>query len=409
MHVIPRSAVSDGQRREPRSRPSFIRRLHWTALVCLLAVLLVATLTAAASGAPDGESPVVLVAAWGALACAIATGILALQARRAGARLRRLVTRVREIARADLDRDQRIVIGSRDELGEIADHVNLALERYRQLFSALRDASAHLEGAMNGGSTGQLRAIELSRKQSDDSASLSAGLDELARSIQRAAHDLSETSQRMSASAEIMKDGSDRVRGSREGMEQLLAGIARVQGLLEALGLRSQEIGAVMQSIVGITTQTQLVSLNASIEAARAGAAGEGFAVVADELRKLAEGSRRAAEQVTRLMSTIREEASAAAAQVGELHRVAEENRDRTMRASERIDELLATSRRIHDSLSQISSAVELQSVTSEQIAGAFDPVVGWLERNLDQARDAASAHEILAARIGRIHSLLQG
>ncbi|ACU53701.1 methyl-accepting chemotaxis sensory transducer [Acidimicrobium ferrooxidans DSM 10331] len=276
-----------------------------------------------------------------------------------------------------------------DEFGEIA----RAFNQFRGRLLTLVDRVAASVGTL----------LESARELTEVAQGLSDGAretaDQTANTV-HAARDVNEHIQAVSVAAEQMRVAISEIARSAADAAGVAAGAVDVagatQGRVQALGESSAEIGEVIATINGIAEQTNLLALNAAIEAARAGEAGKGFAVVASEVKELARNTARATEDIGAKLEAIRSESLAAVEAIG------------------RISEVIAT---INDLQSSIASAVEEQSVTTNEISRVVELATrstGDITRAMEDVSDSSrravdsvdSAGTVLAQLVELANSL---
>ena len=199
-----------------------------------------------------------------------------------------------------------------DITGAIADSINYAIEALRELVATVNDSSILVDAAAKqteGTSRHLLRASETQAKQA---AAASESMGRMAASIEEVSGNAERCSDVARHSVEIAHKGGEAVRRTIAGMNTIRETIQDTSKRIKRLGESSQEIGNIVELIEEIAEQTNILALNASIEASRAGEASRGFAVVADEVQKLAERSTNATKKIEVLVSTIQSDTNEA-------------------------------------------------------------------------------------------------
>ncbi len=192
-----------------------------------------------------------------------------------------------------------------DFTGSIADSVNVTVDSLRGLVKTINDTSTQLSTSVQETEEIARQLTESSKQQSKDIATASVAINDMADSISEVSSNADESSKVAMRSVDIAKNGGVTVRRTIEGMDTIREHIQETSKRIKRLGESSQEIGDIIELINDIAEQTNILALNASIQAAMAGEAGRGFAVVADEVQRLAERSANATKQIEALVKAI--------------------------------------------------------------------------------------------------------
>jgi twitching motility protein PilJ len=214
----------------------------------------------------------------------------------------RLLDEMGDLADGDLTVNATV---TEDITGAIADSVNYAIEALRTLVTAINDTANQVTHAAEQTRATATHLTEASERQAREISTASTAVKEMAVSIEGVSKNadlLAEESQR---SVDIAKNGAEAVRNTIRGMDAIRDQIQETSKRIKRLGESSQEIGDIVELINDIAEQTNILALNAAIQAAMAGEAGRGFAVVADEVQRLAERSADATKQIEALVKTI--------------------------------------------------------------------------------------------------------
>jgi methyl-accepting chemotaxis protein len=224
-------------------------------------------------------------------------------------------------------------------------------------------AATDTSDAVNG-LTGVISQVRESAVETTDSVgSAAAAVSSLACAIREVSDASHQVAQVSSSAAEAARHGAEAVRQTVEGMTRIEAKVATSSSRVADLGAKSDQIGAIVETIDDIAEQTNLLALNAAIEAARAGEQGKGFAVVADEVRKLAERSSRATKEIAALIAEVRIVTDAAV--------------DAMRTGSEEVQTGSQLARRSGDALAEIAQSVDATTVAVARIIAAVDAMAG--------------------------------
>ncbi len=199
-----------------------------------------------------------------------------------------------------------------DITGAIADSINYAIEALRNLVTTVKDSAILVDAAAKQTEAASQHLVRASETQTKQAAAASESIGQVATAIEEVSGNAERCSDVAHHSVDVAHKGGEAVRRTIEGMNTIREAIQDTSKRIKRLGESSQEIGNIVALIEEIAEQTNILALNASIEASRAGEAGRGFAVVADEVQKLAERSSNATKQIEVLVSTIQSDTNEA-------------------------------------------------------------------------------------------------
>jgi len=214
----------------------------------------------------------------------------------------RLLDEMGDLAAGDLTVHTTV---SEDFTGSIADSINVTVDSLRGLVKTINDTSTQLSSSVQETDEVAGNLLKASMQQSRDITNANSAINEMSGSMNDVASNASESSRVAMRSVEIAKNGGEAVQRTMDGMDTIRGHIQETSKRIKRLGESSQEIGDIVELINDIAEQTNILALNASIQAAMAGEAGRGFAVVADEVQRLAERSANATRQIEALVKTI--------------------------------------------------------------------------------------------------------
>ena len=214
----------------------------------------------------------------------------------------RLLDEIGDLADGDLTAEATV---TEDFTGAIADSINFTIDQLRDLVGTINATAVQVSAAAQETQSTAMHLAEASEHQAQEIAGASAAINEMAVSIDQVSANAAESSAVAERSVSIANKGNEVVHNTITGMDSIREQIQDTSKRIKRLGESSQEIGDIVSLINDIADQTNILALNAAIQASMAGAAGRGFAVVADEVQRLAERSSSATKQIEALVKTI--------------------------------------------------------------------------------------------------------
>ena len=272
------------------------------------------------------------------------------------------------IAEGEGDLTRRLAVQSKDEFGELASAFNRFVER---IHTSIREVSSATQ-QVNEVAARVLAASNSSMANSDEQASrtnsVAAAINELGAAAQEIARNAADASQQASGARHQAEDGRQVVEQNIAAMRELSAKISASCAQIEALNAKTVDIGQILEVIKGISEQTNLLALNAAIEAARAGEAGRGFAVVADEVRNLAHRTQSSAQEIQQMIEQLQVGAGASVQTMTESQRQSESSVSIADRAGERLGEVTQRIGEIDGMNQSVATATEEQTAVIESL-----------------------------------------
>ena len=313
----------------------------------------------------------------------------------------RLMNELQEVAEGNLTAQATV---SEDITGAIADSVNFTLDELRRLLGKVRTTAQQVASscATAQGISGDL--LGLAARQSQEIQQTGQAVLQMAQQIHQVSRAASESADVAQASLNAAAQGESAVQGAIGSMQQLREQMQESAKRIKRLGDSSLEIGDIVDLISGITEQTQVLALNAAIQAASAGEAGRGFAVVAEEVQRLAERCGDAARQIAQLVKTVQADAQEAVAAMERSTQRVVEGAQRSDTAGAALAEIHRVSQHLADLIRGISAAAGEQTTLADHVAHNIDSILTVTEHTRQGTQmTAASVSELalLADELG--------
>ena len=287
------------------------------------------------------------------------------------------------------DLTERIEVRSKDEIGQLGNAFNEMQESLRRLVQEVKQNTEQVASSAEEISASTEQIASGSQQQAED-ASMSADMvTEMTSAVQEVSKNAEKTAQLTDKTMGAAKQGSIVIKDAIDGMNQINVNIRDLES-------KSVQIGEIVEVIDDIAEQTNLLALNAAIEAARAGEAGKGFAVVADEVRKLAERSSSATKEISQLVNIIQENTKISVQSV-------QAGNEKTERAGTTFEEILRLVQESAAKATEIAAASQQQSAQAEEvlhavgnIASVTQETAAGIEETANTATDLAKMAETL-------------
>ncbi|ENO88070.1 methyl-accepting chemotaxis protein [Thauera linaloolentis] len=334
---------------------------------------------ASAQAASDAKQMAIGALVVGTLVAALVSILLA---RRITSRLHHAVTVANEIAAGHLGQPAGgTAARSGDEIGRLLGAIDAMRESLRTTIGEARDASARLSASAEDLGKGVSELEASVDAQSTEASNIAASVEEVTVSIGEVASRTNEASAAARESDTKAREGREVLRKLEQAIDQVSAVVRTASEGIGNLAEESKKISAIVNVIKDIADQTNLLALNAAIEAARAGEQGRGFAVVADEVRKLAERTSQSTGEITAMVDTIQQSTGQVVARIDEGVSAVSRSVDHAREAGGSIESLLAIARQVSELISDIDLALREQTEASTVVARSVEQIANSAEQ----------------------------
>lgn len=300
--------------------------------------------------------------------------------------LDRMARAASKIAAGDLT--VRVSLHCSDELGDTANDFNRIAGAMSELLRAIQDGMSHLLDATRRLSESAHLIAESSQQQSNSASGMAAAVEQTTTSVDQIARSAQDAAGISSNAGELSTRGAETVAGVVEEMKAIAAVVNESARTIQELGAQSEQISAIVAVIKAIAEQTNLLALNAAIEAARAGEAGRGFAVVADEVRKLAERTNQSTQEISVMVGSIQQGTLRAVESMRSGVERVGSGVERAELAGSSMAEIRAGAHQVVGMVADISASLREQSAATTDMARNVEQIAEMAEHNSHSAAD---------------------
>jgi methyl-accepting chemotaxis protein len=310
-----------------------------------------------------------------------------------------------KIAAGDLT--VQIESAGKSETGQLLAAMRTMVDKLKNVISDIKQASASVASGSEELSASSEEITRTMNDQSNRSSQIATSAEEMSQTVIDIAKNASNIAQSSSETAGIAQKGAEVVDKSVKESKTIVETVNTSAHVMQSLGDKSKQIGEIIDVINDIADQTNLLALNAAIEAARAGEQGRGFAVVADEVRKLAERTAKATAEISQMIGSIQGEVSSAVDSMNHTNEKVNIGLQYSVEAGEQLKSIVQSVLSLQNLVQQIATATEQMSTTSEAISGDIQAVAAGAKEISGGSDQIAQSSSELARLAGSLKNIV--
>jgi methyl-accepting chemotaxis protein len=338
----------------------------------------------------------VMVIALGVMALILGSLIAVLIAGSLTSAISRMLLLIEQIAANDLAM-QDMEITSRDEVGKAGMALNQMKNNLRGIIQEIAATAEHVASASEEISASATQQAQSAETQKDQAAQVANAMQQMSSTVLLVSENSNSAAESSRHAAETARHGGTIVEETLNKMQAIAESVASTAKKVEELGKSSDQIGRIIGVIDDIADQTNLLALNAAIEAARAGEQGRGFAVVADEVRKLAERTTTATKEIANMIRNIQDETKIAVSAMEAGTQQVEKGVKSTTQAGEALKEIIQMSEHVGEMITHIATAATEQSSASDEVNRNMEQIARLVKESAVGAQQSAKACQDLS------------
>ena len=305
-----------------------------------------------------------------------------------------LLDKMEQVSSGDLT--AQVEVNSDDDIGKLFKGFNSTISKIRVM---LTEVNKNVEEVFSGTNEISSSAEEMAagaQEQSSQTSEVASAIQEMASTILENSRNALSASEVSKAAKELSEKGRAKVEENKAGIKKISESTSITGQIISSLASKTEQIGEITQVIDDIADQTNLLALNAAIEAARAGEQGRGFAVVADEVRKLAERTTKATGEIGQTIKAIQEEAKHANSSMIAAKESVEDGEKITIEIGDLLSELYEASNKVAMAIDQVAAASEQQTTTADEVSRSIDSINSVISESARGVEQIAASATIL-------------
>ncbi|WP_428386851.1 methyl-accepting chemotaxis protein [Mucisphaera sp.] len=319
-----------------------------------------------------------------------------------------LVERLEDIAEGDGDLTKRVDENRGDELGRLGKSFNKFVQKIHDLVASVQGASQEVAAASTEIAASSEEISQGLLGQQKQVTQISAAAEQMSVSVAAVADHASDGLAKVQQADTNASEGVSVVEQTIEDMREIAEAVKSAGSCIEDLGRRSEQIGEIVEVINDIADQTNLLALNAAIEAARAGEHGRGFAVVADEVRKLADRTTKATEEIAQSIDAIQQGTGEAVERMQTGSQRVDQGVERASTAGRSLTAIASGSREVEQIVSSIATSSKEQASASQSVTESISCMTAVISESAEGSKQAAEAVTLLSMKAEQLNALIE-
>ena len=315
-----------------------------------------------------------------------------------------VVNRAKDIANGDLTGGN-LPVTTQDEIGDLTENINHMSNSLRDLVTMVSNSTDELAAASSQLANTADSTNQGMTNQQGETQQVATAMNEMSATVQEVARNAAEAATSANDADNQASEGSNVVAQTMQSIQQLAGNIEQASATINTLGEDTKGVDDIVKVISGIADQTNLLALNAAIEAARAGEQGRGFAVVADEVRTLAASTQTSTEEIRNMLERLKVGSNNAVEVMNAGHEQAQHSVEQATKASDALQAITNAVAEISNMNTQIATASEEQSAVAEEMNRSIVRINTESDSTLQSSQETGTA----AAQVGALSSQLQG
>jgi methyl-accepting chemotaxis protein len=308
---------------------------------------------------------------------------------------------------ADGDLRVELSVESNNEVGKLFDGFNKSTQRMNGLLSSVIDLIQSAASASSQISASSEQLAAGTREQSSQTVEVAGAVEEMAKTIIENTQNAEQAAAYSMEAGKLAREGGVVVEGTIEGIKKISEVVFEATEKVKSLGENSSQIGEIIQVIDDIADQTNLLALNAAIEAARAGEQGRGFAVVADEVRKLADRTTKATKEIAQMIKQIQSDTSVTVKSINQGANEAESGKILAENAGKSLNDIITASEKVVSIVNIVANANKEQSNAAEQISRSVERISTVIDQTSAGVQQIARSSEEMHHMTQDLQSLI--